>query len=154
VVGDVDVRRDDLEGDGPVEDGVVRLEHRPHAPTANPLDHTILAERLDHVVDVDVMRDRTACATSVSPNVRDRPAMPLPSDSAAVAQENNADIPPAGSPSPALRRGRLAGLAKILDHPALPLTPEHGDEARLVGDALPVMQDRGVLRPSGPLAFR
>ena len=46
LVGDLDLGRDDLEGDLTIEDGVVGLEDHAHAPAADPVDDPILPDLL------------------------------------------------------------------------------------------------------------
>ena len=46
LVGDLDLGRDDLERDLPVEDRIVGLEDHAHAPTADPVDDAVLADLL------------------------------------------------------------------------------------------------------------
>jgi len=48
LVGDLDVARDDLERDHAVEDRVVRLENRAHAPAPDALEDPVLADLLRH----------------------------------------------------------------------------------------------------------
>jgi hypothetical protein len=48
LVGDLDFRRDHLESDEPIENGVMGFEDRPHAPASEPLDDPVLPDLLRH----------------------------------------------------------------------------------------------------------